>query len=65
MWMPSSLLRTQLVFAGRVVILDPLDKVEIIVKHEIKNKKTEFERARIHHSPVYLDGLQHEIDAVS
>jgi hypothetical protein len=45
--------------------MNPLDKLEIIYKDEIKNKKKQVERGNEKHSPVYVDGLRHEIDALS
>lgn len=44
--------------------MDPLDKLELIVKDKIK-EKTEFERGKGKHNPTYLQGLQDEIDALS
>jgi hypothetical protein len=45
--------------------MDPLDKLEIIFKHEIKEKKKKFERGIGKSSDLYLGGLRNEIDALS
>ena len=45
--------------------MDPLDKLEIIVKDRIRGAKAEFESGKGRHSPLYLDAPQHEIDTLS
>lgn len=45
--------------------MDQLDKLEIIIKAEIKEKKAEFERSKEIHSSVYVDGLRQQIDVLS
>lgn len=45
--------------------MDPLDKLEIIIEAEIKDKKAEREKGKDKHSSLYILGLDHEIDTLS
>ena len=44
--------------------MEPLDKLEIIIKAEIKERKAELERSGERHSALYLEALHHEIDCL-
>lgn len=44
--------------------MDPLDKLELIVKERIRERKAESQRGRGKHNPAYLQGLDSEIDAL-
>lgn len=45
--------------------MDPLDKLELIIKGTIKQKKVDYERGKDKHSNLYLLGLQANIDTLS
>lgn len=45
--------------------MDPLDKLELLVKDRIQERKSEFERGKGKHNPEYLLTLENEINALS
>jgi hypothetical protein len=45
--------------------MDPLDKLELIIKGTISQKKKERERGKDNHSSLYILGLDHDIDTLS
>jgi hypothetical protein len=51
--------------------MDNFEKIELIVKGKLKERKAKLERARnktsdpYGSSPLYVDGLQHDVDMLS
>jgi hypothetical protein len=45
--------------------MEPLDKLELIIKGAIKQKKAQRDRGMDKHSIQYIQGLGNEIDALS
>jgi hypothetical protein len=45
--------------------VEPIEKLEIIIKHEIRKVKAERERGIDKHSPLYIQDLSTRIDTLS